>query len=117
MNTVKDFLNKLDIVNWNEQSRRDDKLIGINEATGDKFTFSLDTVFAQNYHDINRMPVQIVARVTINGNYASSWGADGNDDCAELVKYYRVHEAICAKAEMDIDKINRSESELIWKFL
>ena len=114
--TVQEFLAKFDTVKWIGQDRNGDKLLGKLE-TGEDISFSLYTEFANNHHDIDGMPVQVIARVSINGVYASSWGATELSDCSALVRYYRVNEARAQQIEYGLDKEAKELAKEQWELL
>tara|TARA_R110000796_G_scaffold59371_1_gene136781 strand:+ start:1415 stop:1774 length:360 start_codon:yes stop_codon:yes gene_type:complete len=112
--TVEEFLAKFDTVTWIGQDGS--KLIGKLD-TGEEITFSLSSKYASNHYDIDSMPVQVVARVTIDGEYASSWGACSGAECSSLVRYYRVNEARAQQIEHSLDREAIELAEQKWELL
>ena len=116
LQTAEQFLEKFDTVTWTSNDISKNRLTG-NLDTGEEITFGLSTEYASNHHDIDSMPVQVIARVRIDGQHASSWGAGDLDDCVELVRFYRINEARANQIEHSLEREARELAERKWELL
>ena len=114
--TVQEFLGKFDTVTWNKGNRTKGSIEG-TLPTGDIVTFSLRTEFAQSHHDFKRLPVQVVARVEINGEHAMTYGSDSNEMNSQLVEFFVRNEAVASRVEYDMEKVARNRAEEIYNSL
>lgn len=105
------LLDKLNKVEFN--GTRDQKsiegLLGTN-----KVQVNLITELSTNMADIERMPVQVVLVVKINGAVAMRWGAESNEDNSKIVEFFVKERAKAFKKEMKQQDHDREIAEVIF---
>lgn len=84
MKTTQDFINQLNKFTY---TGVDTKCI-VGDHLGNTIKVSYYTKLASSITEIERMPVQIVARIEINGQHAQTWGMENNEDNALFVKWF-----------------------------
>lgn len=113
--TVSEFLAKLDDVIWNSADHSSRSISGT--VKGHKVKFTLRSELASNTFDIEAMPVQLVANITINGNNASTWGAMCQADNSSLVEFFVSAQAVAVRNEMHREDAQRKLGELVFNSL
>lgn len=93
MNTLQQFLNKLESIKFNDVN-------GKKLTSSDGWSFELTTEF----HGSNFMPVQVVARVRFNNVVASHWGASCEEDNKTLVHWFITKESQYYTEEYNIQR-------------
>jgi hypothetical protein len=105
------LLNKLNKVEFNNS--KDQKtiqgLLGTN-----KVEVSIRTELAGTMVDIERMPVQIVLIVKINGAVAITWGSESNEQNSKIVEFFVKERAKAITKEMKQEDHEREIAKVIF---
>lgn len=103
-----DKLNKVEFNN-SEDQKTIAGLLGTN-----KVQVSLRTELSNNMMDIEKMPVQIVLIVKINGAVAMTWGAESNEQNSKIVEFFVKERAKAIKKEMKQQDHEREIAKVIF---
>ena len=109
------WLNKLDDVQWTN-SLGSRKISG-NLPNGSEVEFSISTELAKSHHDMDRFPVQLVARVKIDGVPCSHWGCMDNEGNAKLVNWFIPKEAAAFEVGHRAQSLARQKAERLFESL
>lgn len=105
------LLNKLNKVEFNnsKDQKTIEGLLGTN-----KVEVSLRTELSTNMIDIERMPVQIVLIVKINGAVATMWGSESNEQNSKIVEFFIKERAKAITKEMKQEDHEREIAKVIF---
>lgn len=81
LNELSDVLNKLNKLNFTS--------VKGNALTSEEgWSVNYNTELSTMIHDIEKMPVQIVLRISFKGKYIMTWGCCTNEENTEFVKWF-----------------------------
>lgn len=105
------LLNKLNKVEFNssEDQKTIEGLLGTN-----KVQVKLWTEFSTNMIDIEKMPVQVVLVVKINGAVAMTWGSESNEQNSKIVEFFVKERAKAMTKEIRQEDHERDIAKVIF---
>jgi len=111
---VIEFIEKLERVNFTSVKDRD------TLVSRDGFELSYSTKLGELYGAKDNcgfagLPVQLLFRVTKDGEYIQSWGCMELEDTTELAKWFVLKKNELLSTQREIERKKESVSQLIWK--
>ncbi len=111
---VREFIEKLERVNFTSVKDRD------TLVSRDGFELSYSTKLGGLYGPKDNcgfegLPVQLLFRVTKDGEYIQSWGCMELEDTTELAKWFVLKKNELLSTQREIERKKESVSQLIWK--
>lgn len=113
MKTTQDFIDQLNKFTY---TSADTKSI-VGDRLGNDIKVSYYTTLSNSITEIERMPVQIVARIEINGQHAQTWGMENNEDNALFVKWFVTTQANAYSVEDKEDSIAQKSAKVLFNNL
>ena len=104
MKTVNDLLNK-----FNNEVFISSEDKSITSQNGWKVSYSIE--LANNMHDIKRLPVQIVVRISKDGTHVQTWGCDSNSEQSCFVEWFVKKSADAFSTAMKLDRAREQEAK------
>ena len=112
---VAEWLKKFDDVQWNK-SLKSDAISGVL-PNGSVVNFSLKTKLATSNYDMDKMPVQIIVYIEINGVRCAHWGCTTQEENAKVVRWFVQNEVLAFKAEDEAEDEVSAKTQRLFESL
>lgn len=111
-----DYLAKVNSIEWGTGK---DLLLsgeGLTSKCGNwKLGYRIEE--ANNYHDIDSMPLQVVVHVLYKGQVVSTWGTVSNEENSQFVKFMQEKRRDLNRIKHEEEKEMRKAGQNLWNEL